>query len=159
MLVYFMFGFKKKVEVVDLRPKDSDMPIPSKIRERLMASGKTQTVGGNSFSDALESNSSTSISPSSSANQSSSGGFFSFFGGSDSSSSSASSSDSSVKPPTSFWDANNSTSSVNSSSSPTSSSSERIETQVNDLLYRFSRLIDRVELVEKKLERLERKNN
>ncbi len=129
-----MFSFKKKQEVVDLRPRDSDMPIPSKIRERLMASGKTQVINGNSVSDTLEA--AAPASASSSSNSSSGGGFFNFFGGSESSN-------------------------TESSTSPGSTSSsldlEKVDSKINDLLYRFSRLTDRVELLEKKMDRFERK--
>lgn len=127
--------FKKKQEVVDLRPRDSDMPIPSKIRERLMASGKTQVINGNSVSDTLDS-SATPVNTSSST--SSSGGFFNFFGGSDSSTTETTN---------------------NSSSSSSSLDLEKVDSKINDLLYRFSRLTDRVELLEKKMDRFERKDS
>jgi predicted RNase H-like nuclease (RuvC/YqgF family) len=131
-----MFSFKKKQEVVDLRPRDSDMPIPSKIRERLMASGKTQVINGNSVSDSLEA--SVPAVTSSSSNSSSSGGFFNFFGGGDSS---------------------NNESSASASSNNRSLDLEKVDSKINDLLYRFSRLTDRVELLEKKMDRFERKES
>jgi predicted RNase H-like nuclease (RuvC/YqgF family) len=131
-----MFSFKKKQEVVDLRPRDSDMPIPSKIRERLMASGKTQVINGNSVSDSLEA--SVPAVTSSSSNSSSSGGFFNFFGGGDSS---------------------NNESSASASSNNSSLDLEKVDSKINDLLYRFSRLTDRVELLEKKMDRFERKES
>jgi len=143
--------FKKKKDVVDFRPKDADMPIPLKMRERLLA-GKSNSIITPVSSDNSSTNSSSS---------GSGGGFFSFFGGgsdsANSSSASSSTSSSSSSSSGSFWDAGTNTSSTNSSSS--SSSVDKLESSLNDLLYRFSRLIDRVELLEKKMDRVERKDN
>lgn len=144
--------FKKKKEVVDFRPKDSDMPIPAKMRDRLL-SGKGNTGIVTSADPSTNSSSSTS------SGSSGSGGFFSFFGGSDSSSSNSSSSNTSSSSSGSFWDAGTNTSSSSSSSSYNSGTTlEKLETSLNDLLYRFSRLVDRVELLEKKMDRVERKD-
>ncbi len=143
--------FKKKNEVVDFRPKDADMPIPTKMRERLLA--------GKPDSSTLSLNSSATTTPNSST--SSGSGFFSFFGGSsDSSTSSSPVSSSSVSNSSSgsFWDAGTNTSSSSSLNSNSNSSFDKLESSLNDLLYRFSRLVDRVELLEKKMDRVERKD-
>jgi hypothetical protein len=128
-----MFGLKKKKEVLDLRPKDSDMPLPAKMREKLIAGPRISLIAGNSTSASVDSRSiDTSSSTSANSSSNSSGGFFSFFGGGDSSSSVSDSSSSVI--------------------------SDNTSSQVGDLSYRLSRLLDRIELVEKKLERLERRN-
>jgi hypothetical protein len=140
------FGmFKKKKEVLDLRPRDSDMPIPNKIKERLISVNSSGGLGlssssnsSSSLSPIIPSGSIESSSQTSSGNENS-GGFFSFFGGSDSSS-------------------NSSSSSLFSNSTLTSSDLDKTDSKVNDLHYRFSRLLDRVELLEKKMDRLERKD-
>lgn len=145
--------FKKKKEVMDFRPKDSDMPIPTKMRERLLA-GRSSLVTSSSSTD-------TTNSSNASSSTGSGGGFFSFFGGgSDSTNSgSTSSSPSPSSSSGSFWDAGTNTSSTSSSSYNSGTTLEKLETSLNDLLYRFSRLIDRVELLEKKMDRVERKDN
>jgi hypothetical protein len=138
--------FKKKKEVVDFRPRDSDMPIPAKMKERLMSTRPSSGI----ITTSSEPSSTTT-----SASSSGSGGFFSFFGGN---SDSGSSSSPASEAKTDFW--GNSTSSSDSSSSTTISSSssyDKLESSLNDVIYRLSRLTDRFELVEKKLERVERK--
>jgi hypothetical protein len=148
---------KKKKEVVDFRPRDSDMPIPAKMRERLMA-GKASIID----------NSNTSNSSSSSSNSSSSGGFFSFFGGGSSSESNSNANNFNApisEAKTDFWGnpissgEGSSSSSNNSFSSSTSSNQnfDKLESSLNDVIYRLSRLTDRFELIEKKIERVERK--
>lgn len=143
--------FKKKKEVVDFRPKDSDMPIPTKMRERLLA-GRPSLATSPVSSDSSSTNSSST---------GSGGGFFSFFGGGSDSTSSPTTSSSSLPSSSSgsFWDATPNSSSTNSSSYNSGTTLEKLETSLNDLLYRFSRLIDRVELLEKKMDRVERKDN
>jgi hypothetical protein len=134
--------FKKRKEVVDFRKKDSDMPVPAKIKERLMA-GKTS-------SGMIV----TSANPSESSTTQSSGGFFGFFGGSDSSSSNASSPEVKTEAKTDFWGNSVSTSTNEGSSSNYNSNSD---TRLNDVLYKLTRVTDRLELVEKKIDRIERK--
>ena len=139
-----VFGFlKKKEEVMDLRKRDSDMPIPVKMRERL--------ITGQSSSSLVSSSATSSSTPESS---NSGGGFFSFFGGSSDSSSSSSNNLNSSS--------NNSSSSdllggISNAGSLSNSDSEKLQTQLGDLMYKFSRQTDRLELAEKKIERLERK--
>ena len=142
--------FKKKKELVDFRPKDSDMPIPVKMRDRLLGGRASPS---SSISNLIAQAPLSTPSPSSSSGSSSSGGFFSFFGGDSGSSSSSNDSSSSSSPATSFWDAG-----TNTAPSSSSSGSDKIESSLNDLLYRFSRLMDRVELLEKKMDRFERKD-
>lgn len=139
--------FGKKKEVVDLRPRDADMPIPAKMRERLISGNS------NANSSAIPTTETTSSSASSS--QSSGSGFFGFFGGSDSSSNSAatptSSTETNQTPTTDFWG-----NSVMSNAS-SSSSNEAVVSSDANLSSRISKMIDRLELVEMKLDRLERK--
>ena len=136
---------EKSREVVDFTPKDSDMPIPAKMKEKLLA-GRLPVAGAVNLA--------SSSSPQSSASQGSSGFFGGFFGGSASSDSSSSLAQtpqaSQTSPATDFWGnpVNNSASSNQTAAS---------DSQINDVLYRVSRLTDRIELLEKKLDRAERK--
>ena len=82
-----------------------------------------------------EASSSSSSTPSS---NSGGGGFFGFFGDNSSSSSSSGTSSTSL-------------------SSSDNDKLTKIESRLDDIFYRFSRLIDRVELLEKKMDRLERR--
>jgi len=127
---------KKKENVVDFTPRDSNMPIPAKMKDKLMA--------GNSQTSIVSASS-----PSSNTSGQSSGGFFSFFGGSsDSSSTTSSPSPAPASTPTTdFW--GNPVSSCSSQTSPSH--------DVSDINHRISRMTDRLELSEKKIERLERK--
>lgn len=138
-----VFGFKKKKEVVDFRHRDSDMPIPAKMKEKFGITNASNTDLSNV------------------PKSSSTGGFFSFFGGNNDSISSSSSKESEAK--TDFWgNPVSSNSSSNSSSSSNNNLSnnlgfDKIENSIGDLAYRISRITDRLELVEKKFERIERK--
>jgi hypothetical protein len=156
--------FPKKKSDLDLRPKESDMPIPIKMREKLLANSKTRIINGNTLSDSLEAPLADQIGSTAqqtNSSNSSGGGFFNFFGGSDSNQKTENTtSSSSNSSSTSFWDVGTNTTATNSSTSSSitsNSNSERIESSLNDLLYRFSRLMDRVELLEKKMERLDRR--
>jgi hypothetical protein len=155
-----VFGlFEKKKEVVDYRPKDSDMPIPAKMREKLM--GTANPVASTYVPD--EETSPTSAIPPVS---NSGGGFFGFFGGgSDNSNSNTSSSTTTAASETQpastqvdFWGnpVNNESSSSESSSS-NYPSSKNVSSQLSDIIYRLGGITDRLELVEKKMDRLERR--
>lgn len=135
--------FKKKKEVVDLSSANSS-GIP--------ASGylKRKTISTTQGQESIRSNNSL-LSPNQNSNQNS-GGFFSFFGSSDNSNSS-----SPVSSPAQ-------TSAYGSSynSNPSSESLETIEklkSQIEDISYKLSRMIDRLELLEKKMDRLERRDS
>jgi len=147
------FGlFRKKKEMVDLRPRDSDMPVPPKIKERL---------------DAQKSASISETPPVASGTGSNSGGFFGFFGGNSGDSTNTQGGSSSVNPTsnqatsevkTDFWgNPLGSGSSLSSSVSSPSSGNEKLESSIKDVIYRLSRLSDRLELIEKKVDRIERK--
>ena len=151
-----VFGFNKnKREVMDLRNRDNG-GIPSD--GYLKRKGNNITGAGSSIvspsittaADFASTSSDNTSNSSSNSSSNSGGGFFSFFGNNDSNNSASSSSSS------------NSTGSSyggygNSSSSSTDVS--KVEERLNDLLYRFSRVMDRVELLEKKMDRLDRRNN
>ena len=78
------FDFLKKRKDVDLRPRDSDMPIPAKMRGRFLSDVSAPVN--------ITSTTPSSSSASSSGSSSSSGGLFGFFGGSSYDSSSSASS-------------------------------------------------------------------
>ena len=136
-----VFGFnKKKSDVVDFRNLNSTgIPSSGYLKRKSAGSSSDSNV-----SVLASSSSSASSTNDNSGASSSGGGFFSFFGGSDSSSNAGSSS---------------SYGSSNSSSEVTKENFDKVENRLNDLLYRFSRLMDRVELLEKKMDRFERKNS
>lgn len=144
------FGlFKKKREVIDWREKDSDMPIPAKMMEKL----KAQRT---SISTTAPVSSIASDKPAES-----SGGFFSFFGGGSNSTDSANSTStpSSITPvqeevKTDFW---GNPIAVKQDSIVRPAADSSIHTRLDDVSSRFTRLMDRVELLEKKIERLERR--
>lgn len=140
--------FGKKKEVVDLRPKDADMPIPARMREKLLPAKSGASI--------ISSASSTASPTETSSN---SGGFFGFFGGGDSSSSAASTNSSSaVSAPaveetkTDFWG-----NPVSTASNSSVSINNQNDNSVGEMSYKLSRMTDRLELVEKKLGRMERK--
>lgn len=143
--------FGKKKEVVDFRPRDSDMPVPQKIKDRLIA-GKTNSVSSGSTSEI------PTTAPSG-------GGFFNFFGSSNDNSSTSSApiiSDSTASEVKTDFFGNplNSSSPVSSSTNSFSSSSTNLnETRIDDVSTRLSRLLDRVELLEKKMDRLDRRDS
>lgn len=148
-----VFGFNKnKREVMDLRNRDNG-GIPSDgylKRKGNNITGAGSAIVSPSITTAADFASTSSENTSNSSNSSSSnsgGGFFSFFGNNDSNSSSSSSS-------------NNSSSSYGGYGNSSSGSSDisKVEERLNDLLYRFSRVMDRVELLEKKMDRLDRRN-
>lgn len=145
-MVFGLFG--KKKEVVDFRPRDSDMPIPSKMKEKLIG-------GNNPITSTYTPEESNTPTPSSSTTSSSGGGFFGFFGGGNDSSSSTNSTTTPTQTNSTqvdFWGNPVNTPAVESNTSSESNS------QLNDVLYRLSRIADRLELVEKKIDRLERRN-
>jgi predicted ribosome quality control (RQC) complex YloA/Tae2 family protein len=138
------FSFFKKKEDIDLTKKgiDSDVPVEGYFKRK----GKTPST------QAIDSSSQTSSAETQTS--SSGGGFFSFFGNSDSSSSSSNSNATSSTPSSS-----SDYSSYSNSSSPSNSAdTEKLKTQLDDLSYRISRILDRIELLEKKMDRLERKS-
>ena len=138
-MAFNLFG--KKKEIVDFRPRDSDMPIPAKMKDKFGI--KNQAVSP-SF-EGLQSSSSSSTIPSNQSSQSTGGGFFNFFGGSsDASPATTSSPVAEVK--TDFWG-----NPVQTNNEPVSNPSS------TDSTYKLSHITDRLELIEKKLERLERK--
>ncbi len=143
------FGmFKKKKEVVDLRPKDADMPIPAKMRERLLPA-KSNIVNTASANSQAES-----------GNSSSGGGFFGgFFGGGSSSDSISTVKTSAPEAKTDFWGNPISTNNTDSSSNSdlASSSNNESSSQIGEIAYKLSRFTDRLELIEKKIDRLQRK--
>jgi len=149
--------FKKKKEVVDFRPKDSNMPIPARMRDRLMGnSGENIVIDSKSSSDSI--NSTPIFSPaspsSSSSGSGSSGGIFSFFGGGSSSNNPAETQPDPVQ--TDFWGNavnNNSTGALGSSSSDI----EKLSTRIGDLSTQISRVADRIDLIERKMDRFERR--
>lgn len=141
---FYMSLFSKKKEVVDLRPRDSDMPIPAKMKERLLA-GNVSNVSSIGSSATLAN----------SEISSSGQGLFGFFGGSDSSSNSPVSSSTNNETPitetkTDFWGnpINNNTSNANSSTT---------NFYDDNSSHKISKMLDRLELIEKKLDRIERK--
>jgi hypothetical protein len=91
------------------------------------------TVVNSASSESLNTNSNAPIAPA----QESSGGMFNFWGNSDSSSSNQTSS--------------------SSSSSTDSDKIIRVERRADDIADRLSRALDRIDLLEKKMDRLERK--
>ena len=140
--------FKKKKEVVDFRPRDSDMPVPQKIKDRLIT-GKSNSISPASSSEI------PSTAPSS-------GGFFNFFGGSDSQTKASTASDSvNSEVKTDFFGnpLNNPSPALSSTNNFSSSNTNLHETRIDDVSSRLSRLLDRVELLEKKMDRLDRRDS
>ncbi|MDP1728843.1 MAG: hypothetical protein Q8L27_01425 [archaeon] len=150
--------FSKKKEVIDLRNRDADMPIPAKMRERLMAGNI------NYAASSIIPTTETTNSNSSGSSQDSGGGFFGFFGGADSSSnSSLSSSTDSTETiqattpiastqATDFWG-----NPIATNDSLGSSAASRIVSSNETDNRRISKMLDRLELIEMKLDRIERK--
>jgi hypothetical protein len=140
-----VFGLFKKKNVLDLRASGG---IPTKgYLKRKGISGEQVSLNKQEAS--------------SSGNLSSGGGFFGFFGNSDSGSDSNNNSGAS-NANTDFW--GNPVLGSGSGSrgvSPNVSVTEisRMQERLNDISDRFSRLLDRVELLEKKMERAERRTS
>lgn len=143
--------FKKKKEVVDLTGSVSGgIPIEGYMKRKGGASQQADSIS-----------SASSTGSGSSGSSSSGGGFFGGFfgGGSSSADSSASPASSSSAAPaqsmqTDFW---GNPVNTNTSSSAPSSASSGSDSQISDILYRLSNMSDRIELIEKKIDRAERK--
>lgn len=147
-------GLFKKKEVLDLTKRgiDSDVPTDGYFKRKGLTAS---SINSNSLSlnNSDSTTQTTSNQPVQEQSTQSSGGFFSFFGGSENSSSTTSNSNAS-----SFSNSGSSTSSP-STSTVDQADFNRLKTQLEDMNYRFSRVLDRLELLEKKMDRLERKDN
>jgi len=128
--------FKRKKEVLDLRKKDG-MPVPAKIKEKLLAKES------NSSSILTASNTSTETQKQESPNAWNLGGIFD--------NPNLSSSVSNVPN-------NLNTDGQTSSIGNQNLNLEKFESQLNDMSYKLSSFSDRLELLERKVERLERKS-
>lgn len=129
-------GLFKKREVLDLTKKgiDSDVPTEGYFKRKNISSSlvsqNTSPLNQASSSFSPATTETTSPTPNS-------GGFFNFFG------------DSSSSTPTPATSSTNTSNFVDN---------EKLKSQLDDLNYRFSRVLDRLELLEKKMDRFERKS-
>lgn len=129
------FGWFKKKEVVDLRKGQSDIVVSDDVKKRF---ANQQTL------NEPPANAASTSAPSPSSQES--GGFFSFFG-----SSNAGNVSSMPSPPSATSDA------ISYSGSDNGDKIESLNKRIDELSLGISRLTDRVDLNERKIERLERR--
>ena len=131
------FNWFKKKEVIDLRKGDSDIIVSDDVKKRFNQQASAGTVPEPSA-------------PSSTTGTSQeSGGFFSFFGSSNASNVSSMQTPAATETSTASGYGNSNTEIMDKL--------ERLDKRINELFTGISRLTDRVDLNERKIERLERK--
>lgn len=165
------FGlFKKKKEVLDLSgTSSSGIPVPKRLQSSSPASNAAQPsaeslIGGTLDLTSSQNSSSISAPAVNESSSSSGGGFFGFFGGSDSSSTNSTSSSpaASASPSPSPYSSSSSASSAypefNSSQSLSSIGIQQMQDKLREVSERVSRLVDRIELLELKINKFERQS-
>lgn len=147
-MVFEFLKKRREKQTLDLSGnKAEEIPIPAELRKKLVSESSKSP----SPRFGVSSPSSSSL-PSSSTTSSSSSGAGSFFGGFFGSSPSSDSSSSSIVPaalPSSSY----------SSSNPSGNSLAAMEAKLQNISDRISGLIDRVELLERKMSRFDRRNS
>ena len=153
--------FKKRDNVLDLTKNKThkpDIPIPSDIKSRIEADIRNSGIQETTSTPITDESTGETVEPKKSGGI---GGFFGgFFGGGSSSASSSNSEEDKIASATDFG-----SNSTESSSTPEPSSTygygsgmtSGTKVRLRDLISKISKLSDRIELLERKVERLERK--
>jgi len=132
------FNWFKKKEVMDLRKGQSDIVVSDDVKKRFASQQSSGTAPAPSSAPATSS-------------QDSGGGFFSFFG------SSSASEASNMQTPQATTTETPSYAGSSAGNTEIMDKLERLDKRISELFTGVSRLTDRVDLNERKIERLERK--